>query len=364
MNVHDLVSKFQTEFADYALDMSESNHHYDDRNLNPYHLEGDVWTHTMMVLKEATNLDVSEGIEEELLLSALLHDVGKPLAREVIEGRKRVRFIGHEGISFHLAVGILEKFIDDPNRRRRILEAIAFHDFIFKSIKSDNFSKKYGTKFAYNRETARLALYLSIADGNGRFYAGEKEDMDGIFNTVYQEFIKLDRSMWSHANIIKDRNINDKTNQVHIMVGLPGSGKTTYIENCELSDSIVVVSRDKLVEDYAKMNGISYDEAWRSEETNFDAQVDEMIIKAIAEKKDVVIDKTHMSPSSRRRSLARFPKTYTRFAHVITEDFKTIFNRNENRNGKTIKMKTLVEMMKRFRPPMYDDFDIIEYPNL
>src|SRR6516225_7339591 len=56
-----------------------------------YHPEGDVWTHTLILLEQLRNPSVT------LALGALLHDVGKPPTFRIAE---RIRFDGHveEGV--------------------------------------------------------------------------------------------------------------------------------------------------------------------------------------------------------------------------------------------------------------------------
>jgi poly(A) polymerase len=65
-----------------------------------FHPEGDVWTHTLMML---------EGMREPtptLAMGVLLHDVGKPPTFEIAE---RIRFDGHAEVGAKMAAGILER---------------------------------------------------------------------------------------------------------------------------------------------------------------------------------------------------------------------------------------------------------------
>lgn len=367
---HELVTFIQREFPLLVNAMKQADHHYDSENLNPYHLEGDVWTHTMMVLQEAERL-IRAGLfrnrEDELRIAALLHDLGKPMAREEVEETKRVRFIGHEGASFHLAIKVLDSIFDkfygrEPGSlpmKRNILESISFHDVIWKGLNTDKFEKTFNRRFQFNKRLAELVLGVSLADGAGRFYSESKRQPDtgAVYERVMNEIGQL-----SYPQLIsKPRDLKNCTNDVILMVGLPGSGKSTFVEQY-IPDNYVVISRDNLVEEYAQKHGITYDEAWKAED--FDAVVDKQIRSTISEKRSVVIDKTHMGPKSRRRSLAPFPKSYAKTAVVITEDFDTIVERSIARVGKTITDRVLRDMTLRFRPPTYDDFDYIEYPNL
>ncbi len=60
-----------------------------------WHPEGDVWTHTLMVVDEAARLCREEGLDDDerfiVLLAALCHDLGKPPTTQFVDGRIRSR---------------------------------------------------------------------------------------------------------------------------------------------------------------------------------------------------------------------------------------------------------------------------------
>ena len=63
-----------------------------------WHPEGDVWTHTLMVLDVAASLR-GEGEDLALMFGALCHDLGKPATTERIGGRIRSRGHDVEGVA-------------------------------------------------------------------------------------------------------------------------------------------------------------------------------------------------------------------------------------------------------------------------
>jgi tRNA nucleotidyltransferase (CCA-adding enzyme) len=60
-----------------------------------WHPEGDVWTHTMLVVDEAARLCRDDALDEQerfvVMLAALCHDLGKPSTTEFVQGRIRSR---------------------------------------------------------------------------------------------------------------------------------------------------------------------------------------------------------------------------------------------------------------------------------
>jgi len=65
-----------------------------------FHPEGDVWTHTLMML------DLLENPSPTLAWAALLHDVGKPSTFAV---RERIRFDRHAEVGAEMAVRVLDR---------------------------------------------------------------------------------------------------------------------------------------------------------------------------------------------------------------------------------------------------------------
>ena len=88
MKMFTSVSWFQQNFAHLHQELLQCNHNFDTQELNPYHLESDCWSHTMLVCKVAE----LKAYDLPVLIAALLHDLGKPLAREVNPRNNHVRF--------------------------------------------------------------------------------------------------------------------------------------------------------------------------------------------------------------------------------------------------------------------------------
>ena len=176
MTASELVKWFLDNFPEYVATMRLSNHAYSVEDNNPYHLEGDVWTHTMMVLKVSELQDNTDIID---YIACLLHDLGKPSTREEIPERKRVMFKGHEGVSYYLAIDVIDKLIEDniiPSVvKQLILETINKHGDYFDyfdskgNFKSESDKRKVLNSFKGKPELAYRLGNLIKCDHLGRF---------------------------------------------------------------------------------------------------------------------------------------------------------------------------------------------------
>lgn len=88
-----------------------------------YHPEGDVWTHTSLMLE-----GMPAGSSPTLAWGILLHDVGKPPTfRPVSETGDRIRFDGHVDVGMRLAEAICRRLKFSNEDSAQILALIANH---------------------------------------------------------------------------------------------------------------------------------------------------------------------------------------------------------------------------------------------
>ena len=96
-----------------------------------WHPEGDVWTHTLMVVDKARELngDLDRPRLITVMLGAICHDLGKPLTTAVIDGR--IRSMDHEQAGVEPARVLLDRLnvhsIDGFDVRRQALGLVAHH---------------------------------------------------------------------------------------------------------------------------------------------------------------------------------------------------------------------------------------------
>jgi tRNA nucleotidyltransferase (CCA-adding enzyme) len=96
-----------------------------------WHPEGDVWTHTLMVIDQARqrNGDLGRAALAIVMLGAVCHDLGKPATTAVIDGR--IRSPGHEAAALAPTKAILDRLnvqtLDGVNVRAQVLGIVAEH---------------------------------------------------------------------------------------------------------------------------------------------------------------------------------------------------------------------------------------------
>jgi poly(A) polymerase len=88
-----------------------------------YHPEGDVWTHTLLLLSQ-----LRVGVSATLAWGALLHDVGKPPTFAPPAGSEgRIRFDGHAEIGAAMARAICDRFRFSAGDTEQIVALVTQH---------------------------------------------------------------------------------------------------------------------------------------------------------------------------------------------------------------------------------------------
>lgn len=156
-----------------------------------WHPEGDVWTHTLMVIDEARkrNGDLDRARLATIMLSAVCHDLGKPLTTAMIDGR--VRSPGHEAAGVPLATAILDRLnvhtLDNFDVRAQVLGITAEH------LRPSAFYKQKDTVTdgAFRRLAQKVDLELLA-----RFDRADCHGRKGVFDCSAMDwFIERARSL-------------------------------------------------------------------------------------------------------------------------------------------------------------------------
>jgi len=139
--------------------------------------------------------------------------------------------------------------------------------------------------------------------------------------------------------------------KVYVLVGVPGSGKSTWAANQDWAKDCAYVSTDRIVEEYAAATNRTYSEVFESfMPTAVDLMADEIIL-ARAQNKDIIWDQTSTTVNSRKKKFRMLPK-YDHVAVVFkTPEKDELDRRLKNRPGKIIPKEVVQSMIDNFEMP-------------
>jgi predicted kinase len=139
------------------------------------------------------------------------------------------------------------------------------------------------------------------------------------------------------------------------LIGVPGSGKSTWVNNQDWTMTCAYVSTDKWVEIYAKEVGCTYSEVF----TDFmPTAVDLMAKEVVAAremKRDIIWDQTSTTIASRTRKFNMLPD-YEHIAVVFETPSRIELRRRlDSRLGKEIPWVVVEGMLASFEIPTEEE---------
>jgi predicted kinase len=222
-----------------------------------YHAEGDVWTHTKMVLAQLPN-------DANLVakLTALYHDVAKPVTR-VVEfdhdlGRERVGHPHHARRGAQIAWMDLWLQNIDLETRLAVYWQIAWHQAVFHLWTKPDMLKS-ALQYACNGSWQDL-INFAKADNSGRISPNQQDTDDSLSllaEWIAESDVNLKRFTSNHQRLfyfarkgrVPDYVPREPTgSRVIVLCGLPGSGKDTHLANS--FSGLKVISLDNLRKEF------------------------------------------------------------------------------------------------------------------
>jgi predicted kinase len=211
-----------------------------------HHQEGDVYTHTEMVLNALLNLpeyqELTENEQRLLTYTAIFHDICKPDTMERWLGETgRISHPRHALKGANLVRQILDKENEPLDFIRKVHYLVRFHGYPFHVLD--------------RRNPLRDAIYLSSLSDNKLLYIFAKADLLGRICDTHDEMLYslemfreycLENSIFfnpktfasdydrfhyfNHDDSYPDTQLYDHTTfDIYLLCGLPAAGKDTYL---------------------------------------------------------------------------------------------------------------------------------------
>jgi len=325
-----------------------------------YHAEGDVWTHTQMVVEALMAVPdwptLSADTQRVLLVAALLHDVGKPRTTEHLPGN-RISSPGHARLGERMAREILWE--EDFTLREQICAIVRLHGLPVWALERKH-SLLEVSKSGLRIPNSWLHRFAR-ADMLGRICP----DQDHMVFTVdvFREYCEEQNCLvqpWPFANahsrfkFFQNREAypgelyDDTRFMVTLMCGLPGSGKDTFSAKLDQPS----VSLDDLREAGKVRRGD------RRAEGRVIQQAYEQAKTYARAGQDFVWNSTNLTRDLRSKlinALAPY-RPYVKIQYLETS-WKEVLSRREG----IIPAKDLARMRQRLEMPQLDEAHEVSY---
>lgn len=143
--------------------------------------------------------------------------------------------------------------------------------------------------------------------------------------------------------------------KLYMLVGVPGSGKSTWVYNQLWATNCRIVSTDKYVEEYAKWHGKTYNDVFQE---YMPKAIDLMVAEvehARSQGTDIIWDQTSTTVRTRQKKFAMLPN-YDAIAIVFrTPDPEEHARRLASRPGKIIPPEVVEDMIMKFEMPTEEE---------
>jgi len=134
-----------------------------------------------------------------------------------------------------------------------------------------------------------------------------------------------------------------------MLVGMPATGKTTFIKNLKQPHVYVVLSTDRYIDLVANAQRKTYNEIFKDTIEEAQGCLEENFKHALKYKKNIIHDQTNLSRNKRLSVLERIPDSYYKVCIVFECKQEEWEKRLVSRPGKVIPQSILDSMCDRFQ---------------
>lgn len=151
-------------------------------------------------------------------------------------------------------------------------------------------------------------------------------------------------------------------NTLYVLVGVPGSGKSTWIKNQDWAVDIPVVSTDDFVEAYAKEQNKTYNDVFDEYMKTAVGLMAEKVNQCKKNNQDIIWDQTSTTVRARAKKFRMCPDYYKIAVVFKTPDDVELQRRLTSRPGKNIPkhvQEVMASQLKNEPPTLEEGFDEI-----
>jgi predicted kinase len=139
------------------------------------------------------------------------------------------------------------------------------------------------------------------------------------------------------------------------LIGVPGSGKSTWIKNQDWALGLTIVNTDSFVEDYAREQGKTYSEVFKDYMPRAVELMAEQVVFAREHGHTIIWDQTSTTVASRAKKFRMLPD-YEHIAVVFrTPDRDELDVRLSGRPGKHIPKNVVDAMIEGWEEPTVEE---------
>lgn len=176
-----------------------------------WHTEGDVWQHTLLTLAKLRSPEFTEkfgeaAVDNELLLTALFHDIGKPytIKTPAKDGTDRIRFEEHDRVGAEITKKILERVkMAAPPPANINAENICWcirHHLVAIHGRPETMRPTTIEKYFFNpNRPSQNLLKLMLVDGLATVNQESKPMIDH-FEKICERLAQIKKTTGSHGN--------------------------------------------------------------------------------------------------------------------------------------------------------------------
>jgi predicted kinase len=336
-----------------------------------YHAEGDVWTHTGMVVEALlAQRDYASASEDErfvLFMAALLHDIAKPDTTVIDPSSGRIGQPGHSRRGAVDARLLLWRAGVPFALRETICRIIAVHQLPFFALSGNRSGQS--AEFIIHKLSWELPLWMlcsvAEADMQGRHYQGKADVLTEI--ELFRELAAEEGCLYQPRRFADDytRVQYFRGSRVHpdyalhepegaevvMLAGLPASGKNTWVtQHCA---DLPVISFDDAREALGLRHGENEGAA-----AHFAIERARELLRA---KRPFVWNATHLSAQMRKKTLDLLYAYQAKVRLVYLERPEAELYRRNARRDTSLRNADLRRMLFKWEVPLPSEAHRVEY---